>query len=467
MVSNMNQEKLNDKMILGTFEGECADADITNLNGLDITRPVWENVFSSEDYKKGIDLGWYIGFLGHPEDPNCMDFRNACIVMTDGRIDKNGKIYGKFNLIDTPVGRIVKSFIDAGVKFGISVRGAGDVDNNSVDPDTFVFRGFDLVSFPAYPNSIPEFTSIAASSDANTQKKYKNVCKTLNENIDGLNTKESISIVKACFAPQSDEYKTLDEKLSEMEVIGEEVLDNEYNETSNNETPNTEIEILKTELASVTKLYADTLKELNDIKIQLTASVKANKSLISTTTRKIKSIKRIALSQSSNLIKQLDDAEFKAEVTASTLKKVKAQYIQAKDLNLKYKMNIEEGAKRLKEKDRIIASLNQAKSKTVETMQDNKAHISNLENKIKRLNSKIEASDTIIAEYQEAYASIYANAIGTDVDQISVTSSTTVKELEKAIGRNITEKVSIMSSENLDSIDEIDVDYSDNDMITL
>lgn len=462
----MDEKKIDDKKILGTFEGQCADADITNLNGLDITRPVWENVFSSEDYKKGIDLGWYIGFLGHPEDPNCMDFRNACIVMTDGRIDKNGKIYGKFNLIDTPVGRIVKSFIDAGVKFGISVRGAGDVDNNSVDPDTFVFRGFDLVSFPAYPNSIPEFTSIAASSDAQTQKKYKNVCKTLNENIDGLNTKESISIVKACFAPQSDEYKTLDEKLSEMEVIGEDVLDTQT-DTDIDETPNTEIETLKRELASVTKLYTNTLKELNDIKTQLTASTKANKSLISVTTRKIKSIKRIASSQSSNLIKQLDNAEFKAEVAASTLKKVKAQYIQAKDLNLKYKMNIDDGAKRLKEKDRIIASLNQAKSKTVETMQDNKAHISNLENKIKRLNSKIEASDTIIAEYQEAYASIYANAIGTDVDQISVTSSTTVKELEKAIGRNITEKVSIMSCENLDSIDEIAVDYSDNDMITL
>ena len=24
--------------------------------------------------------GWFIGFLGHPEDPNCMDFRNGCIV---------------------------------------------------------------------------------------------------------------------------------------------------------------------------------------------------------------------------------------------------------------------------------------------------------------------------------------------------------------------------------------------------
>lgn len=31
--------------VIGTFEGECADANITNKNGLDITQEVWENVF--------------------------------------------------------------------------------------------------------------------------------------------------------------------------------------------------------------------------------------------------------------------------------------------------------------------------------------------------------------------------------------------------------------------------------------
>ena len=110
-------EKITNMPVLGTYEGECADAEITNLNGLDITRQVWENVFSSEDYKKAIKLGWYIGFLGHPEDPNCMDFEHACIVMTDGYIDNQGKIHGKFNLIDTPVGRIVWAFQEAGVTF--------------------------------------------------------------------------------------------------------------------------------------------------------------------------------------------------------------------------------------------------------------------------------------------------------------------------------------------------------------
>ena len=172
--------------VIGVFEGECADSNITNENGLDITRPVWEVVFSSEEYTRAIEMGWYIGFLGHPDDPGCMDFEHACIVMTEGHIDANGKVHGKFNLIDTPVGRIVKAFIDAGVIFGISVRGAGDIINNSVDPETFVFRGFDLVAFPAFPESIPVFTEIAASTKIDDQRTYKAVCAAIQKNVPSI-----------------------------------------------------------------------------------------------------------------------------------------------------------------------------------------------------------------------------------------------------------------------------------------
>ena len=451
----MDENKLKDSVILGTFEGECADADITNLNGLDITRPVWENVFNSEDFKQGIELGWYIGFLGHPEDPNCMDFRNACIVMTDGRIDSDGKVYGKFNLIDTPVGRIVKSFIDGGVTFGISVRGAGDVDNNSVDPDTFVFRGFDLVSFPAYPNSIPEFTSIAASSDVKEQKKYKNICKTLNENIDGLNTKESIKIVKACFAPQSEEYKTLDEKLNEMDKIEGDVIEEEN------------VTLLKNELGALTHLYSQAVAEIQSLKDQLNTLTKTNESLLCTTNRKVKAIKKIASSQHTYLKDELDNVRFKNKVLSNNLNKVKDASIKASKLNLKYKMNIESNAKKLRDMEAIIASLTESKSKTVENLTQYKAKVSNLEKKITDLSQDIKASENIIADYQDAYAKLYANALGTQLDQISVTSATTVNELEKAIGRNVSERVSIMSSNELDDIDRIDIPFANDDMIVL
>ena len=156
--------------IIGTIEGEALDTNITNKNGLDITREVIENVLASDDYKDGIENGWFIGFLGHPEDPNCMDFKNAGVVMTDMSIDDDGKVYAKFNIVNTEVGQVIKTFTDAGVKFGISIRGAGDIIGTEVDPDTFIFRGFDVVTFPAYPESIPKF-DIAAATDTKYRKK--------------------------------------------------------------------------------------------------------------------------------------------------------------------------------------------------------------------------------------------------------------------------------------------------------
>ena len=136
--------KKNKKTVIGTFSGKCCDATVSNNNDMFLGQDLFNNLFQSEEYKRALENGYYIGFLGHPEDPGCMDFEHACIVMTECHMDSNGEIFGTFDLVDTPVGRIVKAFIDAGVTFGISIRGAGDVaGDGTVDPETFVFRGFD------------------------------------------------------------------------------------------------------------------------------------------------------------------------------------------------------------------------------------------------------------------------------------------------------------------------------------
>jgi hypothetical protein len=50
---------INSSKILGIFDGECMDAAITNLNGLDITDEVMTVVFESDEYAKGIECGWF------------------------------------------------------------------------------------------------------------------------------------------------------------------------------------------------------------------------------------------------------------------------------------------------------------------------------------------------------------------------------------------------------------------------
>jgi hypothetical protein len=496
---------INTPAIIGTFEGECADANITNKNGLDITREVWETVFASEEYADGIKNLWFLGYLGHPADPGDQHFQDACIVMTEGYIADNGKIYGKFNLIDTPVGRIVKTFIDAGVKFGISVRGAGDIYNNSVDPDTFVFRGFDLVAFPAYPESIPEFTAIAASTDAEKQAKYKAVCAAVRTNLQSITSAESLDVIQAQFAKQSDEYKMIENKKDELKAC----------EAS--EEPEEELDINAQRIEGMTQLYLDTKAELihanetikqlrNHSTKRISRLKKVNASLEeeitslsdhinileSTSTRKMKSIERITASQMSelsNIQQALEESNTKYKTVKLANSKIKIESAKLveenkklitanKELenknkrlensNLIYKQRIEATANDIQQKDSIISDLQSELSETVTAATDTEVRTSNLDAKIKKLQQDLSAATKLIQEYQDAYAYIYASAIGVRLEDVRVTSATTVKELQAIIGSSqVQSRPAITDAEEIVDIEYLSDPDNGDDLVTL
>jgi len=441
--------------ILGTFEGECADASITNKNGLDITKEVWDTVFASEEYKDAIELGHYIGFLGHPEDPNCMDFEHACIVMKEGHIEDDGKVYGKFDLIDTPVGKIVKSFQDAGVQFGISVRGAGDIIDNSVDPETFVFRGFDLVSFPAYPDAIPTFSEVAASSDAETQKKYKTICAAVKNNLESLNTCDAIDVIQPQFAKQSEEYQLLEDRRKELSGCESEDTDED-------------IDIRDDQIQGLTTLYMDSvskIKNLEEENSELKSQLSRNNVLSS---RRIKAIERIVSNQ-----KLVFDRTAKEKILANKkIMKDKLYQAQVKTktlrtANLKYKQRVEAADDSIHQKDAIISSLKTKLSETVESNTSLKQKTSNLDVKVKKLKDEITASQKLIQEYQDAYGNMYANALGVHLDNVTINSSTTVSELKESISSAASERrKSSINSTSEDIADTVTPD-TESEIVTL
>ena len=441
--------------VIGIFEGECADSNITNENGLDITRPVWENIFSSESYQQAIELGWYIGFLGHPDDPGCMDFRNACIVMTEGHIDDNGKVYGKFNLIDTPVGRTVKTFIDAGVTFGISVRGAGDIVNNSVDPDTFVFRGFDLVSFPAFPESIPTFTAIAASSDVESQKKYKAICAAVKENLPSIDSCEAIDILKCQYAEQSDEYKALEDR--KREIRGSNSTDDDVSKCD-------DVDITKDKVESMTKLYLEQVEANNHLKKEneiLSSKLASNEI---ETRRKISSISRITADQIKSATDARDAAEKRCKQLVAASTRMKETISQERSNNLKYLQKISESKNIVDSKDSLISSLKARLNETVTASANVERRTSNLDEQLKKSKAEIIACKKMLKEYQDAYAELYSQAVGADLQKVKVTASTSVSSLRSAITSSISRKPS-----SIREPEEIDVDdcYFDDDIVTI
>lgn len=425
------------KKVLGSFDGECADANITNLNGLDIGKDVWQNVFASDDFKRGIQNGWYLGYLGHPKDVDYANFQEACIVMTEGHIDDDGKVYGKFNLVDTPVGRIVKSFQDAGVQFGISVRGAGDIINNSVDPDSFIFRGFDLVAFPAYPDSIPKFTEIAASTDLETQSKYKRICASVEDNINDINSIESLELLKKQFAPQSPQYASIQSRINN--------INNEDDEREEDE-----IDLNPEKIKCMVRLYRESVEANKKLQKDIISANKKIKNIQAANDRKIRVLKRITAAQSASM-----------KLSNSNDKK---RYSQQ---NLTYRQKICASKQKIEDKDKIIASLNSKLDETVSKMRTIQTRSSNLEDENNRLKSKIEACQKLVDEYQDAYANLYSSAVGADLSHVSVTASTSVKELQKIIAGISTCNLSSITvrPEPFELID--DEDNIDDDLVTV
>lgn len=458
--------------IIGTFRGKCCDAEVYNNNGMLLNRELFNILVNSEDYKRAMQNRYYIGFLGHPEDPNDMNFKNACIIMTSMEMLENGEIWGTFDLIDTPVGRVVKTFIDAGVVFGISIRGAGDVDGTGkVDPETFVFRGYDLVTFPAYDDAVPEFTAIAASSDIQKQSKYKKVCATIQTNLSKIQSAEALEIIQSQFDSSSEEFRRIGDRIDEV------------NQSASSDE---NCSLLQQKLDALTNLYLQQVQdnqklfdELNALRLQCTR-------LTASSERKIRSIERIMGTQVNDLQDALTAAENKCMtlVSANTkLKNQNQQYVSAcsdlesrlhdtqaqlrslkrenrrvlsasfadndklskelkdkqseldevKSANLIYQRKVKSTTQSLAKKDKIIASLRSKLSETVTANQKSTQESLNLNDEMNQLRTQVTACEELIGEYQQAYADIYANAIGVSVENIPITSSTSPKQLKSII----------------------------------
>lgn len=457
------------RSVIGKFVGKCCDANVFNNNDMHLGRKLFENLFASEEYKRAIENGHYIGFLGHPEDPGDQNYKNACIVMTECKIDENDEVYGEFDLVDTEVGQVVKSFIDAGVNFGISIRGAGDVDGSGeVDPDTFVFRGFDLVTFPAYNDCIPEFQEIAASKDIDKQVKYKKVCASINKHLDKITSASAISVIQEQFKPGTEEYKKLEERKKSIESSSE-----------------VDVELLKQQVSGLQHLYAESIianrkleKDLVSAQMDAYESGKRSKRFVS-------AAKRIYSSQIADMDKEVEDMNTELESTQAKLRatsnklkesveastklnnEIKSLRVDVKSLtqeNLKYKQKIESSTRILDQNKSTIRSLN---ARLGETVANSKQQASNRDEEMKRLQDRITASEKLVLEYQQAYANMYANALGVSLQNIPITSATTVEDLQKIIADSSLSSYGEVIDEPTQGVEFFDLPSSDEELVTM
>lgn len=93
-----------------------------------------------------------LGEADHPEELN-INLDRVSHMVTEMWMDGH-KGMGKLKILPTPMGNIVRTMLENGVKLGVSSRGSGNVDNNGRVSD-FEIVTVDIVAKPSAPNAYP------------------------------------------------------------------------------------------------------------------------------------------------------------------------------------------------------------------------------------------------------------------------------------------------------------------------
>jgi len=129
-------------------KGIIQRADALNQNGRIYPREI---LFKEiENYKKVVLERRATGELDHCDEP-VVNLKNVSHLITDIWNDGND-VYGKLEILPTPMGNIARALLESNVKVGISSRALGSVQSRGdadIVQDDLHLICFDLVSEPS------------------------------------------------------------------------------------------------------------------------------------------------------------------------------------------------------------------------------------------------------------------------------------------------------------------------------
>ena len=133
------------------MKGICIQGGVKNANQR--VYPVNEISRAVTTLNEQISGGYSVlGEVDHPEGLN-INLDRVCHMVTEMWMDgPNG--YGKLKILPTPMGGLVKTMLESGVKLGVSSRGSGEVDGGG-QVEGFEIITVDVVAQPSAPGAYP------------------------------------------------------------------------------------------------------------------------------------------------------------------------------------------------------------------------------------------------------------------------------------------------------------------------
>jgi hypothetical protein len=134
------------------MKGICIQGGVKNAN--ERVYPVTEIESAVKTLNEQISGGYSVlGEVDHPDDLK-INLDRVSHMITEMWMDgPNG--HGKMKILPTPMGQLVKTMLESGVKLGVSSRGSGNVNESDGKVSDFEIITVDIVSQPSAPNAYP------------------------------------------------------------------------------------------------------------------------------------------------------------------------------------------------------------------------------------------------------------------------------------------------------------------------
>jgi hypothetical protein len=105
----------------------------------------------NEQIKDGYSV---LGEVDHPDDLKINLDRVSHMITNMWMDGPNG--FGKLKILPTPMGHLVQTMLESGVKLGVSSRGSGNVNDGDGRVSDFEIVTVDIVAQPSAPNAYPK-----------------------------------------------------------------------------------------------------------------------------------------------------------------------------------------------------------------------------------------------------------------------------------------------------------------------
>jgi hypothetical protein len=134
------------------MKGICIEGGVRNAN--ERVYPVHEITKAVDTINEQIKTGHSVlGEVDHPDDLKINLDRVSHMIENMWMDGPCG--YGKLKILPTPMGQLVKTMLDSGVKLGVSSRGSGNVNDANGHVSDFEIVTVDVVAQPSAPNAYP------------------------------------------------------------------------------------------------------------------------------------------------------------------------------------------------------------------------------------------------------------------------------------------------------------------------